>query len=267
MKKLPTVLMHLVAFIILTITSQVGGLIYLLAIGIKKILHLKNSLTVGIFIAAYLASTFFILPLVAPIFGRTALPLAGNLRPLNLATCFLNRHYVKPELKNQLVEISNQMSHKYEGTTTNYLDANFPFFKGFPLFPHLSHNDGKKLDLAFYYTENNQRSVSAPSFIGYGIFEEPKDGEKDYPTICDEKGYWQYGLLSWVVPQWNKDDFQVDEERTTTLIKLLAANQSTSKIFIEPHLKERWQLSNYDNIRFQGCQAVRHDDHIHTQIK
>jgi hypothetical protein len=32
-------------------------------------------------------------------------------------------------------------------------------------------------------------------------------------------------------------------------------------------LKARWNLTQYDKIRFHGCQAVRHDDHIHTQVK
>ena len=39
-----------------------------------------------------------------------------------------------------------------------------------------------------------------------------------------------------------------------------------SKIFIEPHLKKRMNLKN-PKIRFHGCRAVRHDDHIHLQIK
>lgn len=197
--------------------------------------------------------------------GREALPLTGNLRPLNLGTCLLNRHYVKPQLRDQLQSISDIMNAKFEGTKTNYLDANFPFFDGFPLVPHLSHNDGKKLDLAFYYKNEDGRTHSAPSCIGYGVYEDPRNGETDYPSYCRQKGYWQYGLL--VVPQWNKNDYELDYDRTRELIKLLAEDQMTSKIFIEPHLKVRWKLSKYDNIRFHGCQAVRHDDHIHTQIK
>ncbi|MEQ8686096.1 MAG: hypothetical protein RIE86_12430 [Imperialibacter sp.] len=159
------------------------------------------------------------------------------------------------------------MEAKFGGTKTNYLDANFPFFDQFPLLPHLSHNDGKKLDLAFYYIQGNSRSDSAPSFIGYGVYDEPKSGESDYPAICKQKGYWQYGLLSSVVPQWNKGDYKLDIVRTTELIKMLAVEHATSKVFIEPHLKQRWHLGRFDKIRFHGCQAVRHDDHIHIQIQ
>ena len=35
-------------------------------------------------------------------------------------------------------------------------------------------------------------------------------------------------------------------------------------IFIEPHLKNRLKIGN-NRIRFHGCKAVRHDDHIHFQ--
>ena len=38
------------------------------------------------------------------------------------------------------------------------------------------------------------------------------------------------------------------------------------KVFIEPHLKDRMKLTN-SKIRFHGCGAVRHDDHIHIQLK
>ena len=43
-------------------------------------------------------------------------------------------------------------------------------------------------------------------------------------------------------------------------------NKAIKKIFIEPHLKTRWGLKNYQKIRYHGCHAVRHDDHIHVQL-
>ena len=36
-------------------------------------------------------------------------------------------------------------------------------------------------------------------------------------------------------------------------------------LLLEPHLKTRLKLEKYDKIRFQGCRAARHDDHIHVQ--
>ncbi|MEM6642770.1 MAG: hypothetical protein AAF616_07300 [Bacteroidota bacterium] len=267
LKRILYFLLHLTLILLLTILTQVGGVVYLLTLILTRFFKLSRTSSVAVFLGIYLVSTFLIIPLIAPIFERTALPLTGNLRPLNFGTCLLNRHYVTPQLKNQVVSISDQLENRYKGTCTNYLVANFPFVNGFPLFPHLSHNDGKKLDLAFFYKRDSDRSNKAPSFIGYGVFEDPKKGESNYPADCEQRGYWQYGLLSSVVPQWNKKKYQLDVERTTELIKLLSKDELTSKIFIEPHLKQRWRLNRLDNIRFHGCQAVRHDDHIHTQIK
>lgn len=266
LKKYTSLILHIFLFVILTILTQIGGIIYFVTIIVKKKFNLIWYKLTVIGIGIYLATSFIILPLIAPLFGRVPLPFGGNLKPLNFGTVILNRHYVRPQLKSQMVRIANNINKEFNGTVTNYLDANFPFFDGFPLIPHLSHNDGRKLDLAFYYQKENKPSNSSPSFIGYGIYDDPKQGEENYPNICRQRGYWQYGFLSKIVSQSNKKDFQVDVKRTRRLIQLLIEDKTTSKLFIEPHLKTRWNLSQYSKIRFHGCQAVRHDDHIHTQI-
>lgn len=261
-------LLHALAVFLLTLLTQIGGLIYFLTLLAKKLFRFHQKLVLGIFISAYAILSFALVPMVAQLGGRTPLPFSGNLRPLNLMTCFLNRHYVSTELKKNLIDIANKFSEKHPGSSVNYLDANFLFFDGFPLLPHLSHNDGKKVDLAFFYKDRQtgEEVNSAPSFIGYGVFEDPKPNEPDYPEICEKDGFWQYGLLSSMVPQWNKDGFEVDERRTRDLLLMIASNKNVSKIFMEPHLKQRWKLANYGKIRFQGCHSVRHDDHIHFQI-
>ena len=53
---------------------------------------------------------------------------------------------------------------------------------------------------------------------------------------------------------------------TKKLINSILKNQSLGKLFIEPHLKSRMSL-NDTRIRYHGCRAVRHDDHIHIQLK
>jgi hypothetical protein len=149
----------------------------------------------------------------------------------------------------------------------NYLDANFPFINGFPLVPHLSHNDGKKLDLAFCYKDKATLTATnkAPSPIGYGICEEPTPAEKNTAEFCAEHGYWQYSFLKNVMPQSRKNDFVFYGEKTKWLVELFCQDNRIGKIFIEPHLKLRLQLTN-SKIRFHGCRAVRHDDHIHVQL-
>ena len=160
------------------------------------------------------------------------------------------------------------MSTRYPGAKINYLDAGFPFINKFPLFPHLSHHDGKKVDISFQYNdrETNQITNEVPSFIGYGICEEPQKGEQDMPAFCAEKGFAQYNILRAAVPQSNKKNFVFDSGRNKDLVLSFASQQGVAKIFIEPHLKTRLGLTS-NKIRFHGCQAVRHDDHIHVQLR
>jgi hypothetical protein len=218
----------------------------------------------------YLIFTFVIIPLAAKPFGRVPLPVftTRNLGPANIWTGVLNRNYVKPELRDIAFSVAEKMNEKYPGATVNYLDANFPFLDKFPLLPHLSHNDGKKLDISFQYNDSQTGEITdnVPSFIGYGICEEPNSGEENKPEYCDKKGYWQYNLLRDIVPQHNKAKFIFDEKRTRDLVNSFASHKGLAKIFIEPHLQARLGLVSR-KIRFHGCQAVRHDDHIHVQLK
>jgi hypothetical protein len=85
------------------------------------------------------------------------------------------------------------------------------------------------------------------------------------PEPCAGKGYWQYNFISQIISQ-DKNEFVFDAVRTKTLVNLFAEQLSIGKIFIEPHLKTRLGLVSA-KIRFHGCQAVRHDDHIHVQLK
>jgi hypothetical protein len=263
-------------FIFLTILTQVGGLIFLISLLFHRyfnslgknqsITFVFKSLT---FLSIYSFFTFLIFPKIAKPFGRVPLPISekSQLKPLNILTCFLNRNYVRPELRAATFEVAKQMNKKYPGITINYLDGNFPFLDKFPLIPHLSHNDGRKLDLSFcyIYSDTNLPSKTSPSFIGYGICEGPLPNEVNTAQFCTNKGYWQYSYLQTIIPQGNKSKFIFDAERTADLVKLFVNQANIGKIFIEPHLKTRLNLES-NKIRFHGCQAVRHDDHIHVQL-
>lgn len=56
------------------------------------------------------------------------------------------------------------------------------------------------------------------------------------------------------------------ERGTKILIDALLENRSLGKLFIEPNLKKRLGLKD-NRVRNHGCRAVRHDDHIHIQLK
>ena len=146
MKNLPQIALIISLFIVLTVLTQIGGIVYLLSLGLYKLLNLKLRFVKAIlFIVTYLFFTFFIIPVLAPFFGREKVNYSGNIRPTNYMTVLLNRNYVRPELN----ELLNQTAKHLANTNIkiHYLDANFPFINKFPLLPHLSHNDGKKIDL------------------------------------------------------------------------------------------------------------------------
>ncbi|MBC8110697.1 MAG: hypothetical protein H7Y04_06515, partial [Verrucomicrobia bacterium] len=191
----------------------------------------------------------------------------GNqtLKPATFLTCLANRHYVRKDLKITLENTAKLMNQRFPDTKILYLDANFPFFDSFPLLPHLSHNDGRKLDLSFYYkNKQTQKNTNfSPSFIGYGFCEEPTKNEQNMPEYCKKQGFWQYGLLRKITPQTQKNTLVFDAEKTKILLQLLTKNPAISLIFIEPHLKFRLGFGRNPKIGFHGCHAVRHDDHIH----
>jgi len=204
--------------------------------------------------------------------GRVPLPLyttrSNFLAPDIWLTPLCNRHYVVPQLRSAVKVVSLRLARQSPSIRIQYLDANFPFLDGFPMFPHLSHDDGEKLDLAFlYYDPNTGKTVDyTPALLGYGVSEQPKGGEVDIPHNCRDKGYWQYNWLYDITPQVKHDSYVFDTRRTREMITKLAAEEKIKKIFIEPHLKNRLQLDHIHKVRFHGCHSIRHDDHIHLEM-
>ena len=254
------IIFHIIFIILLTILTQVGGLIWILTLIISKKFKFKKRY---LFIGLYLLFNLILVPPVAKIFGREKLPIfSSNLKPRSLVYPILFRNYVTPNLKRLLIESSDKIKQEHDFYIT-YLDANFPFYNGFPLLPHLSHNDGKKIDVSFMYkTKDGKNTNKKPSISGYGAFVEDISITS---KSCQEKGYWQYDFTKYFTfGTFNDLDF--DNQRTKILIKELLNSKQTQKIFIEPYLKTQMELNQFDKIRFHGCRAVRHDDHIHLQI-
>lgn len=265
---------HTFAIVLLTLLTQVGGLIWLIALIIKYLAFQKRRFrfaTPAIFTGLYLLATFFVVPPLAAKFGRVRLPLISNphLRPESICFFLFNRNYVRPELKTAVEAVAEQLQAKYPGAVIWYLDACFPFIEGYPLEPHFSHRDGQKIDLAFFWNEakTGQPTHGTPSPIGYGVCAEAQPGEYDYNKICMGKGYWHISLCKQLAaPFFNPDNYVFDLDKNRELVRLFAENQSIGKILIEPHLKTRLGLEGFDKLRRQGCKAARHDDHIHVQL-
>ena len=130
---------------------------------------------------------------------------------------------------------------------------------GFPLLPHLSHKDGRKLDLAYFYQRKSSHEAVdfSPSWLGYWFYEQPASPKE---AACNGQKSWLRWDFAWLQPRYAA--YEIDVERTRTLVQLLA--QDAQKILLEPHLQTRLGVES-PIIRFQGCRAARHDDHIHVQ--
>jgi len=258
-----TALLHLTIFVLLTVLTQIGGVVYLLAVWLTRGFLRRTFAFLGLYLVATIGAVF-----VAPVFGREALPCfeRDGLAPRSLIYCAMNRQYVSPELHLLTRRLAEHVAGKHPGSITQYLDAGFPFAEGFPLLPHLSHDDGRKLDLAFYYQADGYRPGETPSPIGYWGFLEP---HADDPATCRQKDRltlrwdmtWFQGLV--------RDDLTLDAGRTGTMLRWLsdeAVKGGVEKILLEPHLRARFALPP-SVVRFQGCRAARHDDHVHVQVR
>lgn len=237
--------------VVLSALSLSGGLAWLLS----RLLPRRRWLG---FLGIY-ALLWGALWLVAPLAGRVALPcLPGQvLHSQSLLYCALNRHYVTPELRDLAQDLAEGLARDFPGTELLTLDAGFPL-TGLPLLPHLSHHDGEKLDLALFYRDAQGRYLPGRtrSVLGYFAFEPG-------PDACAGRA----GPLRWdlaaLQPLW--PDWSVDAPRLRALMRRLLADPRLGKLFLEPHLAHRLGVSG-GKLRFQGCNAARHDDHIHLQL-
>ncbi|RVU36945.1 hypothetical protein EOI86_14755 [Hwanghaeella grinnelliae] len=245
------VCVHSIAFVVLTMLTQLGGFAWLIALACKW----RISVFIGAYILLSVMATF-----VAPHFSRVPLSCMSD-SPLAVQSwfyCVMNRNYVHPDIRAALQDLATEIDNTYPGTKTLVLDANFPFLTGFPLLPHLSHDDGRKVDIAFYYrnAQGGYLSGRTRSPIGYFAFEQG-------PTNCPDRYLdlrWDLDLLQPVWPDW-----QIEPKRTRFALQTLASDPRIGKIFVEPHLLARLRLDG-PKFRFQGCNAARHDDHIHFQL-
>lgn len=234
---------------------------------IKKNAKKRALKKAGLFIGLYLIATFLIVPNTAPFFGREKIKESEFVQAHSFFYVLANRNYVRTELNESISKIAIEFGQKHEGIKMAYLDANFPFINKFPLLPHLSHNDGKKIDISLIYqNENGQLTDKKPSISGYGAYEGPTEKEFDQITICKKRGNWQYDFPKYLTLGTINDDIKFSQKATRDLANLIVAQNEIGKLFIEPHLKNRMNLTS-GKVRYHGCQAVRHDDHLHFQLK
>ncbi len=260
------ILLKSMFFILLTVLTQIGGLVWLMSEGIAKPLKwMKIGQRSLLFVSIYSMFSLLIIPQIAPLLGREQIIKTKGIQPVNPVSILLNRNYVSPELNDLLLKVTEDL--KGTGIVINYLDANFPCIDGFPLLPHLSHNDGNKIDLSLVYEHpNGTVSEEQKSNSGYGVFVEPKSNEPNQIRTCLEQGFIQYDYPKYLSFGSKNDNLIFSAKGTRQLINSLVTQDNLGKLFIEPHLKARLNV-NHPKIKYHGCHAVRHDDHIHIQLK
>ncbi len=266
-------------FIFLTLLTQVGGIVYLLCLPLfrflkrrvgRPILHI--SLNISIFCILYAFTTFIVVPPLAEKYGRVPMPydeMNPHLRQWNRLTVILNRHYVVPELRMVTEGIAKKLAAADTSLVITYLDCNFPFWDGFPLEPHLSHNDGRKIDLSLMYldAETQKPTAERPSWLGYGVCEEPRAGEENRAEFCAAHGGWQYSFMKDnVISQSQKRKYPFDAQHTAALMRFFIADPHVHTVMVEPHLEKRLGFANQPKVKPPPCNSVRHDDHIHVGI-
>jgi hypothetical protein len=201
--KILNILGIILLFAILTILSQVGGIILLLWLLLYQFFkkRLKNTwvrrgVHVGGFVVFYLFFMFIIIPPLARIQDRVPLPMSksGALVPVTYWTAIFGRNYIKSEGRDKLETIAEAFVKKHPELKVKYMDCNYPFRfigsdeihedTGFPilegLFPHFTHL-GDKADIALIYNdEEGNPSNLTPTAIGYGSSVEPNKDEPGY---------------------------------------------------------------------------------------
>lgn len=256
---------RVVAFVLLTALTQVGGVLYAATLLPSRRVRTRAH-RLALFVALY-AAAWYPIGRLAALSGRRPLPCTeADDTPLRASpiACVLHRHYAKAGLADVATALARAEARAYPGTLTRTLDAGFPFADGFPLLPHLSHRDGRKLDLAFYYRDDGgYRRGALSSPLGYGRFEQPGPGD---PQPCRGMASSRRWEMGWLAP-FTRSGLSLDRDRTRFALRWLAGEgrrRGVTKVFVEPHLARRLGVSGAA-IRFQGCRAARHDDHLHVE--
>ena len=252
----------LVAVLALTLLTQIGGVALWLACGLGgRIPRWRAAATLTAFVLLYATLTLFVVPGIAPVFGRVPLACFAGEHAYAAQSpiyCALNRHYVRPPLRMFVAGLADHMAATHPGTVVTYLDGNFPFGDGFPLLPHLSHDDGSKVDIALFY---EGRPRGGAWFAGYWAFA-PAQRFEVAPACAKD------GLLRWKMAaiQGSFASLRLDKARTTAMLSRIVDEKRIGQVFVEPYLLPVLGVGS-TKIGFAGCAAARHDDHIHIALQ
>jgi hypothetical protein len=195
--------------------------------------------------------------------GLVPLPCAsaGALRPHASAYCLSQRHYMTPAARSVLLSAADRFRVRHPDTAITYMAASWPIGRR-PMPPHLSHGDGRQIDMALFYADVSGRPLARPPTVsGYGAYEPPT---RAVDRSCSGRER-RAKRIDGADPRADRT-WRLDEVRTRDLIRSLSADPKVRRIFIEPHLKRRLGFAGDRKVRFAGCKAARHDDHLHVDF-
>jgi hypothetical protein len=271
------VLVWLAVIVLLVFISQTGVLAIFLYLPLSLLLlrriaskPLRRIARLCAFVVCYLIICFGVTPLIAHQQGRVRLPLGATdevpLGPRSLFFVLAQRNYCQPVVRDALILAAQRLREENPAVQIAYLDVGWPM-GGTKFFPHISHGDGHKADIAFLYHGTNGEVVpgKTPTPFGYGSFDLPVEGELDKSKECLKTNPYYSFCKIW---RWRVDrTLKTDEKLTRRFILLMAKDPHTVRILIEPHLRKRWRLQDVSKMGFAGCGATRHDDHIHVEVR
>lgn len=216
-------------------------------------------------ILSYLIGTQVITPMLAPLWGMSALPCSSrdHLTAQSIRTCLFNRNYLKTDAYQTMSAIEQNMERIFPRAPLLYLDAGFPI-PYVHMLPHLNHAKGDSIDLAFIWKNPKTEAYALPpSPIGYGGFIEPQKIRSCHPNDT----YFIAGRLALVL-RWDYEWIQpfvsnatLDKGKSKTLMGLLDKQSMVQSITLEPHLHSVLATSKTIS---NSCKIARHDDHIHV---
>lgn len=213
-------------------------------------------------LVAYVVVWSTVAPGLAALSDRVALPCVGGpLRAHSVLYCVAHRNYVRSALAEAATRSARRLHARNPGAVVRYLDGGFPTGMGVPLLPHLSHGDGLRLDLALQWRDDGGQPTSGSgSPVGYFGYAALPDGTD---PACPPR---------WSDLRWDLDALQpvlarntLDVPGTSALVQAVLDEPGIDRVLVEPHVAARLGLRDR-RIRFQGCHAARHDDHVHIEL-
>lgn len=196
--------------------------------------------------------------------GLVSLPCDAStpLEPVRERCCRNDRHFVTPAARDTLTAAARAIAARYPDEVLRFMDASGPDGVK-PFLPHLSHGDGRQIDLGLYYTDVAGRPLDRfPDTSRYGG-RWPAEPVRPGEQLACPSG--RSGRAEKPDPPANRP-WRLDEARTKALLETLIADRRVRRVLIEPHLEQRLGLWGHPKLRFAGCQAARHDDHIHVDF-